>query len=271
LERESFIVVACAVRLPISVPNCRCAKGRVDRNGRAGANSCPPLLRLDDHRHSFCSSAPPQHRPRWWRLCRLASGLPARKAFMIDRCGFRKMGMARLLSLDRAQSHDWDQPLGSALVVLVRGINLYQTWPELGLFFFPHSLRREREASAPDRQLDRRVGLKVQIPAWVLRPATLGCDNNEVLPIGEIQERHCSSPTGFAALGCQQADRRARGEAAQPFATAQAIDQDIERARNAHGSFVHSGAFTVFRLIPPSSSAHPLKLPWRSSAAVGSG
>jgi hypothetical protein len=79
---------------------------------------------------------------------------------------------------------------------------------------------------------------------WVLRPTTLRCDDDEVVSIGEIQKGHRSRATGFAALGCQQADRRTRGEAAQHFAAAHAVNQHVERACNAQGSFVHRRTWT---------------------------
>jgi hypothetical protein len=90
------------------------------------------------------------------------------------------------LSLEWAQSHDWDKPLGSALVGFVWRVNLYQARPELGLLFFAHSPRQNRETLSANCKLAGGVGLEVEIPAWVLRTTTLRCHDNEVVPIGEI-------------------------------------------------------------------------------------
>ena len=94
----------------------------------------------------------------------------------------------------------------------------------MGLFFFTQLPRGNSEVATADHELARGIGLKVEIPTWVLRPTTLRCDDDEVVSIGEIQKGHRSRATGFAALGCQQADGCAIGEAAQPFAAAQAVE-----------------------------------------------
>ena len=48
-----------------------------------------------------------------------------------------------------------------------------------------------------------------------------------------VGHHHWSRSTGFASLGRQQADWRARGEAAQPSPAAQAVNQDVEGACDA--------------------------------------
>ena len=115
------------------------------------------------------------------------------------------------------------------LVVVEARVLLVVLAPEVGALLALGDAGADRVALAADLDLALGVGLQVERPGRDLGVAGVGVDHDDVVAVGEVDDRRGALLPGLAPGGGEQQDRRAADLAADPPA-AEPVERGVELA-----------------------------------------
>ena len=137
--------------------------------------------------------------------------------------------MLREAELARLEHDDRGLSVELVLVVVEARVLLVVLAPELGALLALGDAGADRVALAPELDFALRLGLQVERPGRDLGVAGVGVDHDDVLAVGEVDDRRRALLAGLAAGRGEQQDRRAADLAADAPA-AEAVERRVELA-----------------------------------------